>query len=379
MARGKSTSGRTAAFSLRAPASSGTPALEDPMVVVRADWADRAVAAPAPADIRRARRSRAMAATTACLIAGAGWLGASGGVAQAAIGDPADPTCEPGIALALSTAPPSTVANDGSASQRYSFTICARQSVERIQARIAKLRDPRVAATPANLESVTPFEVLPDLYGTRSWGVPTGLAAGSYAVEVAYFTPDGQMADRAASVFRVSQAAVPPPLPPLPPAPPLPAPPPQGPVSLPDLEAAPPPATPRAEAPRRAKLSLTKRANKRIVEGGSRVTWTLQLRNLGPAIARKVVLCDAVPGGLILVRAPRAQFRAGKACWTFPKLAKGGTRVVRIVTQVDGALSSTRFIVNRADAVAANAARVRANARVIGVPSTKKTTPSVTG
>lgn len=372
MARGRTSHSRQAALSLRAPVSGSGAAGPDPLAPLGASWAGLPGAPAAPAATRRTRFARAGATAAACLVAGAGWLGSTG-TAAAAVGDAPAADCAPGIALQLDTAPPAQVANDGSGMERWSYTICARQTVQRIQTRIARLKDPRMPAVETNLDSVTPSEALTGLHGTRSYSVPAGLAPGSYAVEVSYFTPDGRMADRAASVFRVASTPAPPPLPVAPPAP---AAPPA--ASAPPAEAV-PPATPRAEGPRKAKLRLIKRADCPTVRAGGKVRWTLRLSSVGPVAARNVALCDRLPAGLILASAPGARMKNGEVCWAFKRMPKGATRVVRITTRADGQLLTTRMLTNRAHAKAANAATVRAKANVIGVPSSIRVKAPVAG
>lgn len=371
MARGRTSHSRSAALALRAPRAGASGA--DPLSPLGADWASAAAAPSADAATRRGRRARAIAASTACLIAGATWLAAPG-AAQAAVGDPAAADCEPGVALALETAPPAKVVNDGTGVEKWSFTICARQTVARVQTRVARLKDPRLDASASNLESVTPDEILPGLNGTRSYSVPSGLAAGSYAIEVSYFTPDGRMADRAASVFRVGAPAVTPP-----PATPDPAPP--TPVASPPTQTpfAVPPATPRAEPQQRAKLRLVKTGDRTKAGRGQKIRWTLNLSNVGQTAARKVELCDLIPSGLILVSAPGAHMSRGEVCWSLKSLAKGATKKVGLVTRVDGSITSTRMITNRARASASNANTVRAKANVIGVATARPIDPAVTG
>lgn len=379
MARGKSHS-RSAALALRAPAA-GAPVMEDTMSFDSAAWMRRPGVAAAPAPARRARCGRATALAAACAVASAGWLAAAQ-PAQAAVGDAPAADCVAGVSLALETAPPAKIVNDGAGVERWSYTICARQTVARIQTRIARLKDPRLDASEANLESVTPSENLSALYGSRSYSVPAGLAAGSYAVEVAYFTPDGRLADRAASVFRVAAAATPTPPPPSP-DPPVSDPPATPPAATPPAATPPalavPPATPRAESPQRAKLRLVKRGDRTVAKEGGRVRWTLKLSSVGPVAARNVALCDALPSGLVLVSAPGARLRGGEVCWSFKSMPKGTTRKVTLTTKVAGQLSGTTMITNRARATASNADTVNAKANLIGTTTNRRVTAPVTG
>ena len=112
----------------------------------------------------------------------------------------------------------------------------------------------------------------------------------------------------------------------------------------------------------RATLRLAKTASKRTVRAGRQVTFTLRLR-VGGAAAQDVALCDTLPSGLSLVKAPGARVRRGRVCWTWDYLPANARRTVRIVTRV-AAGTTARRLTNHADVVADGSRRRRVAAGI---------------
>ena len=85
------------------------------------------------------------------------------------------------------------------------------------------------------------------------------------------------------------------------------------------------------------------------------------MTNVSATVARAVVVRDPVPAGTYLTRLPdRARLRAGAVEWRLGDLAPGARVKLRLRLRTDRAARGT--VLNRATAVAANAARVRAHA-----------------
>jgi choice-of-anchor A domain-containing protein/uncharacterized repeat protein (TIGR01451 family) len=101
-------------------------------------------------------------------------------------------------------------------------------------------------------------------------------------------------------------------------------------------------------------LDLCKKPNRRHVKPGGKVTYRLRIRNVGLPPARRVVVCDPLPVGLRIVRAPGARIRDGRACWTVRRLSREKT--FRLTARVNQTASGR--IKNVARARARNANRV---------------------
>ena len=117
----------------------------------------------------------------------------------------------------------------------------------------------------------------------------------------------------------------------------------------------------RVRAPR-ASWTLTKRADRSAVPGGRGVAFSLSLR-VGPRAVADAIVCDRLPDGLAFVRVPGAQFRDGRACWSFDYLAPHARRTLRVTARADRGFV-VRRVRNEATATAANAPRRTAAATV---------------
>ncbi len=122
----------------------------------------------------------------------------------------------------------------------------------------------------------------------------------------------------------------------------------------------------RVLAPR-ARWSLAKRASRRVVRGGDAVRFAISVRMRGRAAANARV-CDPLPPGLVFVKAPGARFTGGKACWRLPYLAPNARRTVYVVARAERGYG-VRRVRNVAEAMAANADRRLAGARVLVRPA----------
>ena len=110
------------------------------------------------------------------------------------------------------------------------------------------------------------------------------------------------------------------------------------------------------------RLSLSKRASTTTVTPGATITYRLRVANLGEAGAVNVRVCDPLPQGLIVLRAPGFRREAGGLCRRVGRLAIGAARMLRITTRATR--STPRSITNTATATALNARQVRARATV---------------
>lgn len=97
------------------------------------------------------------------------------------------------------------------------------------------------------------------------------------------------------------------------------------------------PNRPQPDEPRAApaRIVVKKIAGRKTVRAGDKVTYRIQVRNIGGSTARRVVVCDRVPSQLTVVSYTRGgRFRSGAVCWTVT-LRAGAKRVLKIVTRVD--------------------------------------------
>ena len=98
------------------------------------------------------------------------------------------------------------------------------------------------------------------------------------------------------------------------------------------------------------------------MHAGELITYRLRVTNTAEARATGVRVCDRLPHGLTLVRAPGFHRRSGLLCRNIGHLAIGAAREMRITTRATTA--APRQITNLATANAANARRVTARATV---------------
>jgi hypothetical protein len=122
------------------------------------------------------------------------------------------------------------------------------------------------------------------------------------------------VADSTVTVTITNDAsAVPPPGCPNPPV----DPPPPG---CPGPTPAPPPPPPDLSEDSRPTLDIDKNARRARVRASGRVRYTIRVRDRGRGLARRVLVCDRLPGTMTLVSAHRARFRNGRVCWRIARL-----------------------------------------------------------
>jgi uncharacterized repeat protein (TIGR01451 family) len=206
-------------------------------------------------------------------------------------------------------------------------------------------------------------------------GVFAPTAAGRYEVVVAYYM-QGQAAweDKGQTVFVVNPSPVvtPQPIPtptpvptPVPTSTPAPAP---APVVVPTPKpvihkVAPKPLKPVGKPTPPAKLTLVKTVNVKTAAAGSDVRFTIVVGNVSKTTARKVVVCDVLPANTLYVSASRAvDFHGADACFSIGTLTHGAHATTTLTLQLAKTASGT--VVNHAQATAANAKSVYAQAQV---------------
>ena len=118
---------------------------------------------------------------------------------------------------------------------------------------------------------------------------------------------------------------------------------------------------------RKAGWKLSKRAMRRSVHGGENVPFAITVRTGDRAVANARI-CDRLPDGLVFVRAARASFQKGQACWKVRYLAPNSSRTVKIMTRAERSFRIRR-VRNVAVAQARNAAKRAAAARVGIMPA----------
>jgi uncharacterized repeat protein (TIGR01451 family) len=84
-----------------------------------------------------------------------------------------------------------------------------------------------------------------------------------------------------------------------------------------------------------AKTAMTRRA----VPAGGRVQLKIRVTNTSRHAATDVVVCDDLGSATTYVKATKARFRAGRACWTIGVLAAGESRTFSVVVRVNRRMS----------------------------------------
>jgi uncharacterized repeat protein (TIGR01451 family) len=133
----------------------------------------------------------------------------------------------------------------------------------------------------------------------------------------------------------------------------------------------------RAKDPKLAAYSLSKKAAKKVVGGGRTVAFTITLRN-GAAALTDAKVCDRLPVRLVFVRAARARFVNGEACWTKKYVAAHKVLRLHLVARAVKGYKSRRAR-NVATAHASNAVKRSAAATVRIKPAFAGKPGGVTG
>jgi uncharacterized repeat protein (TIGR01451 family) len=126
------------------------------------------------------------------------------------------------------------------------------------------------------------------------------------------------------------------------------------------------------------KLRIVKKVDRKSVQAGGLLHYTIRVTNLSKGIsARDVKTCDRMPSGLALVGSkPKATLSKGKPCWTSAKLKAEKSVVYQVTAKVLG--SAKGRLRNVATAKGPGGRPVRASAPVTVLGKAPKPTP-VTG
>ncbi|MCR9296254.1 MAG: DUF11 domain-containing protein, partial [bacterium] len=101
-----------------------------------------------------------------------------------------------------------------------------------------------------------------------------------------------------------------------------------------------------------ADLSINKRVSNERPGGGTEVTYTVDLRNSGPDVARDVVVLDQIPTGLTYVssQATTGNYNPQTGLWSVPQIGENRTETLQIVVRV----TSLGEKINTAEVVASS-------------------------
>lgn len=125
-----------------------------------------------------------------------------------------------------------------------------------------------------------------------------------------------------------------------------------------------------------AKLSLSKRADKKSVHVGKKVGYSIKVKNTSSLAALDVDVCDLLPERLSVVKRGGGKLKNGDLCWNIPVLKAGSSRTYKVTLRVSNGGGSK--VKNPARASADNADTVRASATV-RVPHKKPRRGGTTG
>jgi uncharacterized repeat protein (TIGR01451 family) len=128
---------------------------------------------------------------------------------------------------------------------------------------------------------------------------------------------------------------------------------------------------------KKSTLGLTKTANRRTIDAGQRVVYTIRVNNPSKRTMRNVKVCDDLPSGLVYVGSKsRAKLTKGQYCWTVKSLGAGKSKAFTLTARAVRGTSGTK--VNRATATSPDAVTKRAS-RSVRVRSTGLRAGGVTG
>ena len=99
----------------------------------------------------------------------------------------------------------------------------------------------------------------------------------------------------------------------------------------------------------------------RHVRAGQTVRFRIRVTNLGTELARDVRVCDLLPPGMTLVRAPVKPFyRNGRPCLTLPTLVgqRQGFVTVRVARTAGGRITNVAEVASRNGGTRRNSANV---------------------
>jgi uncharacterized repeat protein (TIGR01451 family)/fimbrial isopeptide formation D2 family protein len=115
-----------------------------------------------------------------------------------------------------------------------------------------------------------------------------------------------------------------------------------------------------------ARISLSKKANKKSVRVGGKVKYTIKVKNISRVNAVSVVVCDRIPSRLTVVSRAGGTLRGGNLCWSIPVLKAGASRTFKPVFRMTNGRGSSVTNSVRASAYNARTARAKAKVRAPG-------------
>lgn len=127
------------------------------------------------------------------------------------------------------------------------------------------------------------------------------------------------------------------------------------------------------------RLTLVKRADRRVVKQGGTVRYRLRVANRGNVAARRARVCDRLPRHVTLVKSGGGKLRDAQLCWTVT-LKPGAARTLTLVVRVDHDAPAPKRMRNVATVALRGQPTRRAHADVRVTPGRQATKPSpVTG
>jgi len=92
-------------------------------------------------------------------------------------------------------------------------------------------------------------------------------------------------------------------------------------------------------------VSVDQNISNPSVKAGKVIKIRVKVRNRGRFTARNIKVCQNLPAGLVLVRAPGSKLTRGRICWTVPALKKGKTRKFTVVARGANLPRARRLVV----------------------------------
>ena len=113
----------------------------------------------------------------------------------------------------------------------------------------------------------------------------------------------------------------------------------------------------------KTRLTIVKLVTPGQAVAGSRVIYTIVVKNVGSVAAKSVQVCDTLPNGVTVPNRAGGALRNGQICWTVATLGAGKTITYRLTAVVDRDRAGT--VVNSVCAKGGNTTKVCAKVPVI--------------
>lgn len=133
--------------------------------------------------------------------------------------------------------------------------------------------------------------------------------------------------------------------------------------------------------PLKARVTIEKRASKKVVIAGGKMNFTLIVRSVGKVAAENVKVCDKLPPNMTYVTLGGGKAKNGRVCWRLGTMPVGASRKITFTVKVDVDAKKGK-VTNVAVVTAANAPPATARRTVtIKRPPVKprRRPPGVTG